>query len=370
MLKKLLIFLFILIILCAGAYFYFLSEKRIIIKPYPYTITTYKVDGQALAEKADVLIIGDRMGVVLDKEIKDLELATQRTFYNWAKPHEGLHRTLYKLKLLTKIPAIIIYHGASEELLEKKFNVFEKSKIEKNFATYEDDKIISLIITFPILSKYYYQKINYIDLGPITENKEMYSPEEKINQKHLSFQIFTQEIKDLIELAQQNKSKLIFITTPLNSNIGPKEICAHANTTTIQETQIEIEKFIQEGQFKEAYSLAQKLSNITISNAQSFYLLGLAARGAGDQQASRLAFQKASAFDCINWRGNAVYNSIIIKEGRKNLIPVIDFDLQINAGESPDKAFSDEIYPKAVFYQSLAKELGETIKLISQSKTK
>lgn len=365
MLKKLLISLFIVVITSIGAYFYFLSEKRIIIKPYPYTVLTYKVDGQVEAEKADVLIIGDRMGVALDKEIKNLELATQLRFYNWAKSHEGLHRTLYRLKLLKKFPPIIIYHGASEELLEKKFNVFEKSKIEKNFATFEDDKIISLIITFPILSKYYYHKINYIDLGAITENKEVYSPEDKINQKQLSFQFFTQEIRDLIELAQQNKSKLIFITTPLNSNVAPKEVCAHANTNTIQEMHIEIDKFIQDGQFKEAYSMAQKLSDVTTANAQSFYLLGLAARGAGDQQISRQAFQKASVFDCLNWRGNSVYNSIIAKEGRKNLIPVIDFDLQINSGESPDKAFADDIYPKAVFYQSLAKELGETIKLIS-----
>lgn len=367
MLKKLLIFVLILVISGASAYFYFLSEKRTIIKPYPYTISNYNIEGLPLAEKANVLIIGDRMGKALDKEIKELEASTQLAFYNWSQPHEGLHRTLFKLKKLNKFPPIIIYHGASEELYEKKFNVFEKSKIEKNFATYENDKIISLIITFPILSKYYYHKINYIDLNSIAENKEVYSPEDKLNQKDLSFQLYRQEIKDLIELVHQNKSKLIFITTPLNSTIEPKEVCAHATTPTTQVIIIEIEKLINEGKFKEAYSTAKKLSAVTTSNAKSFYLLGLAARGAGDLQESRIAFQKASAFDCINWRGNAVYNAIMAKEARKNQIPVIDFDLQINSGESPDATFFDEIYPQNIFYLSLAKQLGETIKLFSRA---
>jgi hypothetical protein len=368
MLKKILFILLIVVISGAGGYFYFLSGKRLLIKPYPYLVMDYKIDDQALAEKASVLIIGDRMGKVLDKEIPALELSTKLPIYNWAKNNEGLHRTLYKLKKLKKFPPIIIYHGASEELFEKKFHLSDKEKIGKNFATYDDDKIISLIITFPILSQIFYSKLHYIDLKSQKENKEITSPAEKLNQKELSFLLYQQEIRDLIELARQNKSKLIFITTPINYHIAPKETCAHAITPTIGITQNEIEKLIAEGKFKEAYAIATKLSEITLANAQSFYLLGKSATGAGEQQKARIAFQKASVFDCLNWRGSAVYNSILISEGRKNQVHVIDFDLEINSTETSESAastFFDEIFPQNIFYQSLAKELGETINIIS-----
>lgn len=364
MLKKFFISLIVVILLGVGAFFYFLSEKRIVIKPYPYIVMDYKVDNIAEAEKANVLIIGDRMGKALDKEIKELETATNLSIYNWSQPKEGLHRTLYKLNQLKKFPSIIVYQGASEELFEKKFSVKDKEKIEKNFKTYADDKIISLIITFPILSKYFYQDLNYVEIAPLNENKEIYSPNDKLNRKVISFQIFNEELKDLIEIAHLHKVKLIFISTPLNYSAAPKEICAHSSTPTTQEMQTKIEAMIKEGAFKEAYPLALQLSKVSTSNAQSFYLLGLAARGVGDQNIARMALKKANVFDCANWRGNSVYNSILAKEAKRNQIPFIDFDLVINSGENTDAIFFDEIFPQNIFYQSLAKELGETIKLI------
>jgi hypothetical protein len=324
----------------------------------------YKVENLEAAQKSNVLIIGDRMGKALDKEIKDLESITNLTIFNWSEPKEGLHRTLYKLNQLKKFPSIIVYQGASEELFEKKFNVKDKDIIEKNLSIYADDKIISLIITFPILSKYFYHHLNYIEIAPLNENKEIYKPEDKLNRKVISFQIFSEEIKDLIELCHLHKVKLIFVSTPLNYNTAPKEVCAHSTTPSTIEMQTKIEEMIKAGAFKEAYSLALKLSKVTTANAQSFYLLGLAARGAGDQATARAAFKKANVFDCSNWRGSSVYNSILEKAAKKNQIPYIDFDLEINSGEKTDAIFFDDIYPQNVFYQSLAKELGETIKLI------
>ena len=365
MLKKILILFLVVVISGIGAYFYFFQTKRSMIRPYPYAISDYKVDNVDLAENAKILLIGDQMAIALYKHIGDLEKIIQLPVFNWASPHEGLHRTLYKLKLLKHFPKIIIYHGASEELYEKKFNIADKEKIEQNFAMFDNDKIISLIITFPILSKYFYKKIHYVDLTKIEENNEINSAEDKLNIKQLSFQIFNQELRELIDLAKRNKSKLIFITTPLNNNIPPKEVCAHANTPTIQIVQSDIQKLIDEGKFKEAFSAAKNLSDITTANALSFYLLGVSARGLGNQKTAREAFQKAAVFDCKNWRGNAVYNSILTKEGQKNQILVIDFDRVLDSNESADALFFDEIIPQNIYYNGLVKELGEAINIIS-----
>jgi hypothetical protein len=366
MLKKLLLFFSIIIISGISAYFYFLSESRIMIRPYPYSVSDTNVSGLESAAKADVLILGDRMGKALEKESQILEQSTKLKLYNWSTNHEGIHRTLSKLKLLKKFPPIIVFHGASEELYEKKFHISDDEKIKKNFTVYENDKLISLIITFPILSKYYYKRLHYIDLNSkIIENIEIYSPKERLIQKQISFQLFNQEIKDLIELVKTNRSKLIFITTPINSLIAPKETCANSVTQNIQDAQSEIEKLLSLGQSKEAYADAVKLSAITTANANSFYLLGKAARSTGDLQVARIAFQKASVFDCRNWRGNAVYNAIILKEAKKNNLSVIDFDLEINSNEAIDSVFFDEIYPQNIYYQTLAKELSESINAIA-----
>ncbi len=368
MLKKLFLASFIIVSALGACYFYYLSEKRILITPYPYKMQDFKLADSGAAEGADILIIGDRMGKALDKQMETLKNSTQMKIYNWSTPHEGLHRSIHKLNSLNKFPSIIIYHGASEELFERKFSVSDKRSLEKNFQVFYNEKFISLIITFPWVSKLLYQKMNYFDLYPtIKENKQNFSPEEKLSIKQMSFMLFEQEIKDLIELVRLKKSKLIFITTPLNHNIPPRETCAHASTQGTIEMQTDINHRINLGQFKEAFSLVKQLSEVTKSNAQSFYLMGLAARGIGDLKLARNAFSKASAFDCANWRGNAVYNTIMINEANKRQIPVIDFDLQVNFNDNPEATFFDDLYPQNIFYQSLAKDLDETIKNISKS---
>ncbi len=169
MFKKFLIIVAFLLT-SAGGYFYWLSSaRRILITPFPYSFNTNaeKALESELesAGSAKILIVGDKMGANLSVYTPELALELAKNFksppviFNWSKPNEGLHRTLFKLKSLKKLPSIIIYHGASSELFEKTFNVQDAKAIEKNFATYDDEKIISLIITFPWLSKILYKKM-------------------------------------------------------------------------------------------------------------------------------------------------------------------------------------------------------------------
>ena len=239
--------------------------------------------------------------------------------------------------------------------------------IETNFKTFQDDKIVSLIIAFPILSKYFYKKMHYQDLVAISLNNEMISPEDKLNQKQISFLLYTQEIKDLIEWARAKQVKLIFITTPINSSVPPKEVCAHANTPSITEKHQEIAELLKSGQVKEAYNLSKGLAEITKTNAMSYYLLGKSAGMDGNHKVARMAYQKAFTFDCLEWRGNAVYNAIMLKEAIKKQIPVIDFDLEISSNSSPETTFIDDIYPQNIYYQGLAKELDETIRQLTRA---
>ena len=378
MLKKLLI-LVVFVILVISAYLYWdYSQKRTLITPYPYTFLnsfdesfdkTHAGDLKA-AENAKILIVGDRMGASLDPYIKNLQdafsgsLKTAPSIFNWSAPNEGLFRTIHKLKKLKKLPPIVIYFGASSELQEKKFDIKDKNNILKNFKTFDDEKLISLIITFPWFSKILYKGVTYFDLGEFHEYKNYLTAPQKLEEKELSFKIFEYEMKELINLVKDKKSSLVLLTTPINLEVEPKEVCAHATNDDVIGLQQEIEAELSAGAYKSVLPKALELSQTTVANARSYYLLGKAAMGSGDIKTARESLLKASVFDCASWRGNAVYNSIMKDLAKKNLVYLVDFDQDMTSKLSGEGLFFDEIVPQNIFYQNMIKELGDILKKI------
>lgn len=374
MIKKFFIIITILLI-SAGGYFYWVTSfNRILITPFPYSFNINAKNALAReiqsASAAKILIVGDRMGENLSAYTPEIINELAKNFksppeiYNWSRPNEGLHRTLFKLKSLNKLPSIIIYHGASSELYEKTFSVHDHKAIEKNFTTYDDEKLISLIITFPWLSKILYKKMDYYDLGAIKEYKNRLPGTQKIQEKEISFKLFDYGLRELIDLVKDKNSNLILITTPLNLEIEPREVCAQSTSNSVIEVQQEIEELIKEGNFKAAYPKIVELTAETYSNAKSFHLLGKVSLGQGNLAQARSAFQKATVFDCANWRGNAVYNAIMISQAKKNQLMLIDFDQYMSSALSREGLFNDDIFPQNIFYQSMVVELLENIKKI------
>lgn len=376
MIKKILVFLVILLIAGGGLYGYKLQEKRTLITPYPYAFTE-KWESEFLkneekniksAENAKILIVGDRMANSLfpyHQSIRDVfgeSLKSPPTIFNWSSKNEPLFRTLYKIKKLKKLPPIIVYFGASSELFEKKFDVKDRSAIIKNFKQYDDEQTISLIITFPILSKYYYKKMHYVDLGAPVEYQNNLPSSLKLEEKEVSFKLFEYETDELISYVKDRKSNLIFITTPINLESEPKETCSHSSTPDLVSLQQEIEAQIKEGNYKAAYPQALELASETYGNAMTYFLLGKAALGQGDLKNAREALLKASVFDCATWRGNAVYNAILRKEAQRHLITIVDFEQTMNGQLSNEGLFLDDIYPQNLFYQNMIKELGDNLK--------
>jgi hypothetical protein len=374
MIRNFFIFFTVLLIL-AGAYLYKeYAFNKTLITPYPFSFSANArraLDNEiSLAESATILIVGDRMGEALSKYTPQISEELAKNFknppkiYNWSKPHEGLHRTLFKLKSMKKLPLIIIYHGASSELFEKTFEVSDKEAILKNFSLYDNENIISSIITFPWLSKIIYKKMHYIELGPIKEYANHLSSTEKLLEKEISFKLFNYQLREMTDLIKDKKSNLILITTPINLEIRPHETCAHASSKNLIELQLAIEKIIDEGNYKKAYPMALELSNESYSNAMSFFLLGKASMGLGDLAKARDSYQKAAIFDCANWRGNAVYNAIMKSSAKKRQIPLIDFDQYMSSALSKDGLFIDDLFPQNVFYQTMMSDLKESLNKI------
>lgn len=378
MLKKLLIIL-LLGIVSASAYLYWdYSGKRTLITPYPYAFLNSFNKKYAEthaneikeAEFAKILIVGDRMGKTLDPYLQNLQdqfgtsFKTPPTIFNWSADNESLFRTIKKLKMLKKLPPIIVYFGASSELTEQRFDVRDKKSIFKNFKTFDDEKLISLIITFPWVSKILYNNVRYQNIGEYKEYKSFLAATQKLEEKEIAFKLFEYEIRELIDMVKDKKSNLVLMTTPVNLEIEPREVCAHATNADVIGMQQEIEAELKEGSFKTALPKTRELALATPSNARSFYLLGKAALGTGDIKLARESLLKASVFDCANWRGDAVYNAIMKTQAKKSQVHIIDFEQYMTSQLSNDGLFFDEIVPQNMFYQNMTKELGDIIKKI------
>jgi hypothetical protein len=170
-------------------------------------------------------------------------------------------------------------------------------------------------------------------------------------------------MNEFLDYIKQKKSSPILITTPINILIPPREACSNTSTNMIVEIQQEIEGLLNEGNFKMAFSKAIDLEKESLSNAKTFFLLGISAKANNDLKISKEALIKANVYDCLNWRGNSVFNSIIKNKGYNFQVEVIDFDLiTTNSILSGEEVFFDEIYPQNLYYSNLIKDLATALK--------
>lgn len=365
----------VILILALGAlgFKFYQSKTRIIPYPYQMALTVNKELQSELtrAEKSKVLIVGDHMGLQLNAGLKSLEekintdLKTNLNFYNWSREKESLPRTIFKLKQLKKFPPIVIYHGASEEFYEKKFHLTERDSIIKNFKLYDDDRILSAIITVPELSRLIYANDQSVVLGDtITKDPTQYLEGQRVLQKELMYKLFEYEFRELVELVKTNNSILISIVSPINLEVPPKEICSEVNTNSIIEAHQEVSELLKKGEAKEAHTIIKEISNMVVGNAETSYLLGMSALKLGDLQTARTALSFAVSFDCKPERGDPVFNEIIRRESAKLVTFVIDFDQTGKAMLGNDSFFLNDLYPHALFYEKLNEEIAHVLKKI------
>ncbi|TNF31340.1 MAG: hypothetical protein EP319_02440 [Deltaproteobacteria bacterium] len=366
---KLLFLTLLTILVVLFAYKYKITPTQII--PYPYLMNVKNIEGSLEAASSNVLIVGDRMGVALDKYIPELikdtsaELKDPLKIYNWSRSNEGLHRSIDKLKKLDALPSVVIFHGASEEFYEKKFYISQKDIIMKNMALYEDDAILTMIMTAPFISKYLYTPIKYIVLGDYPkQDSSTYTGKQKQDRLEIAFKIFEKEVIELIQYVKSKDSKLIIMTTPINLETEPKSVCENAKTQTMEDYQKDIELMISEGNKKKAYLKAKELAKISLTNAKSHYLYGKVSLDLGRFKEAREQLTMAAAYDCTQWRINIVFNKILEKIAKRNNVELVDFDMLVNQNLGRDTLFLDPIFPQVIYYQ---RALNEIKKLIRKS---
>lgn len=337
------------------------------IVPYPYS---FAFEYPGIKVEAPILLIGDRMGSYLTKfkvELADtisVNLSSPIKIESLAKDGQGLHRTLHQLKSLTKWPQILIYQGASEETFERKFELAEISKISQNFKRFKNDKLETLMVLYPWISRLVYEPVKKVVLQDGQQPREEITEEGYLKSLETELMLFEEHLIQLVSLSKDRNSLLILTTTPINLDIAPKKVCDFTSTREIDNAIEELRNLLKENNPKTAYAKSSKLIKQYSANPLLFYIHGQISKRLGLIDEGRKSLLKASAFDCNPWRATEVYNSMIRKIANEHQVLLFDFAKMVEKDWGTHATFFDEIHPQHLYYEKAVEQLGLVIKNI------
>lgn len=338
------------------------------ITPFPYKFAQpsaeYKVE-------APILIIGDRMGARLSRyteQLRDVisaDIDNKIKVQSLAKAGYGLHRTLEDLKVIQKWPQILIYQGGSEEFSEEKFHQQEISRIKTNFERFSDERLQTLIILYPWLSRIIYEPVKKISLQSSPELRDSpLSEKEYLSKLDTELLLFREQLQELVKMSKDRNALLILTTTPINLDIAPKKTCSISTNIEIEKEILELKDLLRKNNPKAAYVLSSKMVTKHIGNAQVKYLHGQISRRMGNLNEAIPHLLDSTAFDCLPWRSTHLQNNIIRSVASDNQVILFDFAQLLDRDYSKNKTFVDEIYPQNLYYELGMEQLGILIKNI------
>ena len=336
------------------------------IFPLPYRFTQ---PARAVKLEAPILIIGDHMGSYFGKfkdelaEAISVNLDKPIKIQSLAQDGHGIHRNLHSLKSLNQWPQILIYQGASEELSENKFELSEIAKIQVNFKRYNDDRIETLLILYPWLSRIVYEPITRVNLTE-TPVLRMIDEDEYLKRLETELLLFEQQLVRLVSLSRDRNTLLILTTTPINLDIPPKKVCGFTTTSDLEAQMLEVSELMEASDPKAAFTKSAKLMNQYSGNAKLFYQHGQIAKNLGNTDEAIDQLLLAASYDCRPWRVTEVHNSIIRKVAKEHQVLLFDFAKFLQQNWTQNVTFFDEIHPQNLYYEKGMKQLGLVIKNI------
>ncbi len=343
------------------------EKNPINITPYPFQIVENYKDQIPTVERSSVIIVGDQMGQSLNPYLPSLiqdissNLAEVIKVFNWSRKKEGMHRTLSKIKSLKSLPEIIIYHGGSQEFFEKTFFIKDKEKILANFKKHSDEKILSLIMAFPILSKFIYEPVNTIELDSWNKDNDNLEGQDKLSKMEMTYKFFRQQLWEMANYIKERNSTLILLTTPINLSIPPKKVCKGSTNALLKLELDKIEKELKNAKYKIAFQKLEILKKKVLGNTKLLYFSGISTAKLGFPKTAEKILQKSAVFDCGAWRGNKIFNNIIREASTEHDLFLIDFDKIVNSQFGKGPLFMGETYPQTLFYKKVIEEIKHVI---------
>lgn len=346
---------------------YFQNKPQVF--PYPYTShLEFSEEELNLASSSDILLIGDTLGVHYDQYLSRLVydlssgLEKKLKFYNWSKVDEPLHITLNKLKALSNIPSLVIYHGGVNEFKVKRMEPEHIETFSLNYELTKNEWLYSLVIAFPTVGRILYSPYKHL---PLTSQTPDYSQSLKAKSKEqvkeFTHILHSQEAHDLVTYLKEHHSKGILITAPLNLRDNKVMSCENTTNVGINKRLLVLEKQIKQGNSKLVITELENLARETLANSKVFYLLGQARYQLGNYIQARKAFHRAKIYDCSLGQGNLLFNISLVRHFESAGFPIIDFHQMIQQYFGKEELFEVRLFPKPQYYNEVNMQLKTLI---------
>ena len=349
------------ILILAGllALAYRCPKNRHSVLPFPYRTLTNNPLDEVRLKNSPILIVGDKNAANFEPILKPLqdELAkstgTPITIYNAGLPHEGLHRTIAKLKSMKQCPKVIIYHGASEEWYERKFVINDIPTILKNISLYREGFISKLIHKWPVVSCACYTPVNHLNLADIKPDDRALIDSDRQMLLSISYKLYELELEELFSIASRCQSRLILLTTPLALDVPPTRICESSSTIINRKALKETAKLLSQTKTTEAQTKLDLLAAEFPDNAMVHYLLGQTYKTLGNFDLAKKELELTKALDCAPTGATSIHNIILKRFASSMNLPIIDLDALVNAYYGRKILFTQTGSADPAFYTGL-----------------
>ena len=339
--------------------------------PHPYRFESFEPAGKDEAAVSDILILGDRMGERLSYYTPSWEEKRGWKVYNWSESGEGLHRVLNKLRHLSRLPPVVIYHGGVDEFYEKKFHPGKDyQKIRQNLIIHQKNKKTLWAKQFPRLTAFFLYPSSGTTALPENPrlNIDDYKAFEKQRQMELVYHFYKLEFQELSFLFKGKESVLIVIPPPLNLDRVPGRVCDNAATRIGTVRQKQLKELLDRGELARAATLSDGLVRDFPGNALSFYLRGQSYKRMGQLRKAKASLYRAGLYDCDTSRGSIIFNKIMLTLAEKQNLTIVDFNSIVNNNFGEEKLFIEDLYPKKAYYQQLIGVVEKEVERILKEK--
>ncbi len=365
--KKILLILAALFILALFLIYQIrIKQNTTSITPYPFHYPQNLYANTKIT--APILIVGDSLAVRLasfkKRLSRKLSLGFERPIkiQSLATQGENIHRTVIKIKNLTKTPPVIIYLGNKDYNFEKLYASDSIENIKYNFQLYENETLRTLLMIFPSISRLVYRPINKLQLTQqIKPDETEYTDPIYQKRQEINFKLYQAALEEFFTFTKKQNSLVIPVTTPINLKIPPNKSCYGSFSGDATEIQT-LQSLVDKKDFKSAYQVSRQLVLLYPANAVIQYLYSQVLTKLNRHNEAQEHAQLAIAYDCHNDRPNPIYN-VILKESAKNYkYNYLDFHQFLTDESINNPTFIDETYPQDFYMQSVIDKLASKIR--------
>ncbi len=329
---------------------------------YPHSYKLVQPSGKEVkeAEEADIILIGDSSTSLLLGGVEEVLDDVAKHFknrpivYDWGRPGEPMGQTLVKVKALSKMPVLFIYHGGRDTFLNQKFSLKEFTNLKKNIELSKNETVMTFIMAYPPSSRFIYHPMKKVDLqgNPPAYPKDLPAVA-VMDIMNVLYDVYKQEAAELFSYLKERDANLWVIPQALNLTLAPKRVCE--NTIDAEQDRIlaKAQEMEESGRRKEAFNTVNDLIKVNKGNAKAYYQIAKLLQSMGNPAEAKKAYYQAMIYDCGLERSNPIFLKILMEQAEKRQFKVIDFNRMVTNLLGRNILFINERDPQPLYYQHL-----------------